>query len=261
MPKFPFVINRKSKTLKAKRIKVTADSYNLALDKVLAKHQGKWVCTTFARNLIPKNSNMIISKASPISFYPKSIILKPYKLILNTMDLITAKVEAAKQSRLKGKRLFINADEEGECIISSLPAKEADNLMAIFIAGNEQPLKDYLTNEQLPTTIEPKIEPEKKTKVSKTNKPEKVMPTTKKASKKAATKKTVKKAVTTKKVEVKKSIAPVKLGKQVTLAIKEIIKRVEKGEKAYNKDSKPLPAGYLNKMVDKTKEILVSFAS
>ena len=40
------------------------------------------------------------------------------------MDLISAKVEAAKQSREKKQRVYINVDSEGECSLSAKAGKE-----------------------------------------------------------------------------------------------------------------------------------------
>jgi hypothetical protein len=163
------------------------------------------------------------------------------------MDLISAKVEAAKASRDKRKKMYINVDDEGECIISSIPAKDTDKIQAVFVNGSQVPLEDHLTN-----INETKQETKMETKTAKKSAPAKKTAAKKVEPAKKATAKPAKKVAA-------KGAAPAGLGKQTTLAIKDIIKRVKAGEKAYNKDVKPLPIGYLEKMVDKNKEIQVQF--
>ncbi len=105
MKRYPFVINRKQPRA---TVQVTeASNYNVALNKVLELHPGKRVSTKFAKNVerfhnaLPSLMETVIDadKIKPFKY-------KPFKQILNTMDLITARVEAAAQS-LKEKKFTL----------------------------------------------------------------------------------------------------------------------------------------------------------
>lgn len=212
---YPFIINRKAKSLRAKRVKVEANSYEEALNKVLAVNPGKWVTTTYARNLIVVDFS-IAEKAALQSktTIPKigRIYCKPFKHITNTMDLITAKVDAAALSRKKGKKLYINVDSEGECIIESLPAKKQEDIMAVFIAGNEVKLEDHVTmvvDEVKTSASQPATKKTKEVVKKEKTKKVKTMATVKTAVKKTAKK--VAKKVTKKTAPAKKDTREIKI--------------------------------------------------
>lgn len=129
---FPFVVRGPTDKLR----KVEAIDYPNALNKVLALNQDKFVTTTFARNtagikIQPRPVAVKVAK-------PKNQI---FKLIINTMDLQTARKEAAEQSKVSKKKLYVNIDGEGECIIESVPSKKTDQVMAAFINGKEVSLE------------------------------------------------------------------------------------------------------------------------
>lgn len=72
-----------------KVIKVTASGIKNAINRITSKHQNKFINITHAKN----------------------------------MDLISAKVEAAKLSRSEHKKKYIIVDDEGECFIDNAPLK------------------------------------------------------------------------------------------------------------------------------------------
>lgn len=70
-----------------------------------------------------------------LALYPAKYLQLKLKYI---MDLITAKVEAAALSIKKGKRTYINLNEEDEeCEVSLSPDSKKENILAVFAAGNE----------------------------------------------------------------------------------------------------------------------------
>lgn len=241
--KFTFVVENDSGRRKV--VKENADGLANALNKVLSKHPGKVVITN--------------------KFY-------------TFMDLITAKVEGLKESKLKRSTIFINVfptghKYEGDCYF----AKKADKTtQAILKHGSEVKLdsdegKELLSTETkvVPLKVEEGNEGENKksstvkkvsTKNNKTMATAVKTPAKKTASKTAAKKSTGKKVAAKTPVEKKeKEVVKPKAGQKL-MTIKEVIKIVTKGEqKAWNKDDKPLPIGYLTKMADHNKEIIVSF--
>lgn len=130
--KFPFVVRGPTDKLR----KVEADTYPHALDKVLALNPDHFITTTFARNVAG-----IKIQPLPVPVQVERKKNQIFKLIINTMDLQTARAEAAKQSKETKKKLFINIDGEGECIIESVPSKQADLVQAAFVNGKEVPLE------------------------------------------------------------------------------------------------------------------------
>lgn len=72
-----------------KVVKVKANGIKNAIDRVTSKHQNKFINITHAKN----------------------------------MDLISAKVEAAKQSRAERRKIYIIVDDEGECELNHAPLK------------------------------------------------------------------------------------------------------------------------------------------
>jgi len=124
------------------------------------------------------------------------------------MDLITAKVDAAKQSREQKKRVYIIVDGEGECTLATTPK---DGAITVYANGSEVALESDIKE----STTQPIV------KKSKTQKTTAMETTAKKAAKKVA-KKEVKKAaakkVAPKKEAPKKEARPSNLiGKATTL--------------------------------------------
>jgi len=102
------------------------------------------------------------------------------------MDLITAKVEAAKLSRTEKKKMYINVDADGECTVADKPKEP----ITAYANGSEVALESNLEV----STAEPKM---KKSKQS--NKKVMAEVATKKApAKKAAAKKEAPKKVAAK---------------------------------------------------------------
>jgi hypothetical protein len=247
--KFTFVVENDSGNRKV--VKEQADGLTNALNKVLSKHPGKIVITN--------------------KFY-------------TFMDLITAKVDGLVKSKQDRSTIFINVfptghKNEGDCFF----AKKPDNTtQAILKHGSEVSLdseegKELMGTEETPATKTPKTKVASKveegdttvTKTSSTkssNKNNKTMATAvknpaKKTAKKATAKKSAEKKVAAKVTTTgEKKEAPKPKAGQKLMSVKEILKTIAKGEqKAWNKDGKPLPVGYLTKMADHNKEIIVSF--
>jgi hypothetical protein len=57
------------------------------------------------------------------------------------MDLQSARKHAEKDSKAKGKTLYINL-KDGECVVSETPDKDNENVMAGFSKGREIPISD-----------------------------------------------------------------------------------------------------------------------
>lgn len=106
------------------------------------------------------------------------------------MDLISAKVEAAKQSRIQKKKMYINVDSEGECTVSGKPVEA----ITVFSNGSEVALDSDIKV----STAEVKTKNKKQT----------IMATPKTAAKKAAP---------AKKVAVKEERPANQIGKATTL--------------------------------------------
>jgi hypothetical protein len=170
---YPFVVSRR------KVVKVTADSYDNALNKVLMKNPVKIITTTFAQNLAGRKH----LPTTPEELKIEHLKYKPIKLILNTMDLISAKVEAANVSKKERKRIYIYIDGEGECLLTSIQPKNKDLVQAVFVNGAEIKLEDI--EQQTISTMSTKV-------------------------KKAPVKKTAKKVTAAKKSPAKKILKPAK---------------------------------------------------
>lgn len=159
------------------------------------------------------------------------------------MDLITAKVEAAKLSREKRTQVYVNLTDDEEVEISETAGKD---VLHIFANGSE--ISEQGVGEQSET----------KTPVTKNKSTikTKINMATKKSSKKPAKK-------LGKKVEAVKNTAPKSSGKttggQQTLTIKAIREKINKGFYALNKDGKNLTPKYLEGMADQTREMAVTF--
>lgn len=141
---YPFVVSRR------KVVKIDADNYANALNKVLMKNPVKIITTTFAQNLAGRK-NLPVTIPALKAIHNK---YKPLKIILTTMDLISAKVEAASTSKKERKRIFIYVDSEGECLLTSVMPKNKDLIQAVFINGSETKLENL--EEQTITTMETK---------------------------------------------------------------------------------------------------------
>lgn len=109
------------------------------------------------------------------------------------MDLISAKVEAAKRSREEKKKIYITVDTDGECDLSNLPLK---GVYTCYSNGSEIALEhdaEVATVAPRPNKKKLPAQSEKALKlISKQNTKETIMATTKpakKAAKKVATKK------------------------------------------------------------------------
>lgn len=211
---YPFRVKKSSRTVVAK---INADCYSNALNKVLSLHPGERVKTRFALNIDGYQYPIKVDGTSPII-----IKTKPYKLILNTMDLISAKVEAAKESRAQRKKMYIIVDEEEEAIISSLPAKKKGNVtLTAFVNGSEVPLDDFgAVPESEPLETKNKL----KTKKSKTMSTEVLTPVKKVKAAKKADKKIVAVKKSAAKPAKKEVVAEVISGTSVLDAVKQFIK-------------------------------------
>lgn len=133
------------------------------------------------------------------------------------MDIISAKVEAAQQSKRSGKKVYIIADEDGECTLNNAPLK---GTIAVYSNGSE---------------VEPEAETSSPAQSPKPDKEEKKSPVKKEMEKKSApvkkgtAKKAVKK-VATKKVAAKKSSGnKFEGGKKVDISIKDMLAKTKKG--------------------------------
>lgn len=60
------------------------------------------------------------------------------------MDLISAKVEAAKKSRTTGKKQYIIVDNDAECHIKEKCPSDLETLMAVFMNGSEMNMNETL---------------------------------------------------------------------------------------------------------------------
>lgn len=174
------------------------------------------------------------------------------------MDLISAKVDAAQQSK-GGDTVYVFIQPDGEVELSTTYPKDPTSLLHAYRAGSE--LKS------LPPPPENESGSPDSTTKSKNKKQQTVMETpTKTAAKKAPAKKSAKKVA--KKVA-KKTAAktatkagkynlepgePIK-GTKKSATVKELIKLAEGGSTVYNEKFRPLPLGYLKKMADHTRVI------
>lgn len=111
MNTYPFLI-RDGPNSRVRKVEITAPNYSRALDKVLSRYPNKFIQTKFARR----------------------------------MDLISAKVKAAQQSRLNNKKVYVVVDDEGECEISNSPLTGS---LHCFLNGSEIALESKLEE---PTT-------------------------------------------------------------------------------------------------------------
>jgi len=135
------------------------------------------------------------------------------------MDLVSAKVEAAKLSKEKGMKVFINVDDDGECTLGKYDPKSTT---LCYSNGGQIPLPTSNTEE---------------TKTSE------VVKTKKKAVKKV-TKKSAKK--NDRKPE----------GKKVKIKISKAIELAKKGSSVYRaSNGSPFGLYYLAKVKDKSREM------
>jgi hypothetical protein len=222
--------------------------------------------------------------------YPGKII--NYKHSKN-MDLIEAKVQAAKVSKEQSSVVYIfNNEKTEEVELTTDCPKKKDTVLSIYEhrrQWDKSKVEEFITGVVLPTILVPTEslnqvdsgKPVKKVKdkpaimkvVKETPQQEKKELTKKlkesikmektkkkpaKAAKKVAKKVTKKtsKVVTPKKTERKpvvKATLPPHVRKSLT--VKEIIKLVKDGQKVFNENNKPLPLGYLSKMGDTSRVI------
>jgi len=140
---FPFVVRGLTDKLK----RVEADSYPNALNKVLAQNPDRFVTTQFAQRTAGLGLTTSRAAVLPVVRTPN----KRYIKFLETMDLQSARKQAAADSKAQKKKLFINVDDEGECVLSSVADKNPDNVMAAFVNGSEVAL-DEPKQEQAKTT-------------------------------------------------------------------------------------------------------------
>lgn len=181
------------------------------------------------------------------------------------MDLLTAKVEAAKESRTQKKTAYVYVEGDGECDFTLSTPDAKKEVLHAYQNGKEIPYEKKVApaakkaKSTQNTTKEPVVVTEEATqvpnqKVSSTKtKTNKVMATATKTTKKAA-KKTAKKSAPAKTAKTAVKIE----GKKKTTTVKEVLAWVKKGNRAYNKDGKPLPEGYLARMSDPAREIEVT---
>jgi len=139
---FPFVVRGPTDKLK----RVEADSYPNALNKVLAQNPDRFVTTQFAQ----RTTGTIVKR--PVVLPIVKLRNKRYIKFLQTMDLQSARKQAAADSKAQKKKLYINVDpDDGECSLSSVADKNPDNVMAAFVNGSEVAL-DEPKQEQAKTT-------------------------------------------------------------------------------------------------------------
>jgi len=100
---FPFRVRASFKSTSQKARVIKANSYRNALGLILMKYPGKVISLKHARN----------------------------------MDLISSQVEAATLSRQQKKTFYIFKDKEGECEVSKDLPKNLDDLLAVYILGEE----------------------------------------------------------------------------------------------------------------------------
>ncbi len=113
--KYPFLIRGPTKQSRRKKILIDASRLKFALLKIFALFPAKFVNTKYARN----------------------------------MDLITARVDAAKRSRADKVTIFIIVDKEGECTLSTECKKGA---YTCYRNGSEVSLPSNAET----STVEPK---------------------------------------------------------------------------------------------------------
>lgn len=238
-----FLVRSFHSRARTKGVRVIAKNFKLAKSKVLARYPGKKVNSKFAIN----------------------------------MDLISAKVEAAKVSKDERKTVYINVDKEGECYLST---KQNGTTQSVFKNGNEGTFEE-ITNDVAPaelakedkvktskklTTVESVKEAPKTVKKlsSEKIKNQKVMSTVKTATKKVAA--PTKKATPVKKLAAKttavkkpvpaKVLKPTPSGK--TMLVKEIKAAIKKGLKVVNHAGVRFTPKYIDKMADQDRAIVAS---
>lgn len=139
------------------------------------------------------------------------------------MDLISAKVEAAKVSKEKSNKQFVNVDGEGECSVGKFDPKAST---VCYSSGSQIPMP----------TNEPE---EEKVKIKKEKKVKKV--------KKVAKKKVAKKATAP-----RKAIE----GKKMKITVKKALELAKKGSQIFRaSNGSPFGKYYLDKIQNKEKEM------
>lgn len=156
------------------------------------------------------------------------------------MDLISAKVEAAKASKKSRKHCFIVVDAEGECAISEKHPGPKATIMATYLNGSEV-ATPAAPEEAVKKDVGPKTKTNKK------------MKAVKKGGKKISAKKADRKPVTGADV-VKTRIAAG--AKKQTLSIKKALELAKKGSTLYRaSNGSDLGKYYLDGYKNKEKEI------
>ena len=250
---FPFVVRGPTDRL----ARIEADNYSHALDKVLATNPDKFVTTQFAQ----RTTGAIAKR--PVVLPIVKTQNKRFILITQTMDLQTARKQAATESKAQKKKLYINVDGEGECILSSVADKNPDNVMAAFVNGNEVALDDMKQEQAKTTKVNAALMKSSKKALSKNQsnkhgddtRPTMATKKVKKVAAKAAPKKAVKKT------NGEKPVLATVTGEKKNLAVTKIIALIKAGTRVY-RQSNPNNNGILQlprlqKMANKDKEIAV----
>jgi len=157
MARYPFPIRNRGSVV------ITAPSFRLALSKICALYPNKFIQTKFAKNveqyLIRLNEKECVKVSRHNGYASGSLIededrLEDLTPKLKTklrhklfMDLLNARKEAAKKSTANnGKAIYINVDEEGECLL--MPTADTTTFAA-FKSGHEiaVPIAPQLTRQ------------------------------------------------------------------------------------------------------------------
>lgn len=189
-----------------KVIKVTAPTLSNALDRITSRHQNKFITITHAKN----------------------------------MDLISAKVEAAKQSRTEHRKVYIIVDSDGECSLNHAPLK---GVYACYNNGSEIALENdapVTTTVPRPNKKKLPVQSEKAQALiaKKTEKESAESDSTTKTKNKVATpKKKATKKVAAKKQAPAKKVAGKIEGEKKELTIKAIIDLMNKDVRVYRQST------------------------
>lgn len=197
-----------------------------------------------------------------LALYPSKFINTKHA---RRMDLINAKKQARGQSLVSnGAKVYVIVDEQtGECSVNLAPLRgrqyafqdgqEVEVSNEKFIKEKVKEVKE--TNKKIASAMETKTSTPAK-KVAK-----KVAP--KKVAKKVVAKKVAKKATpkkTTKKVATKSSAAPAGRSALKAYTIKEIRAMMGEGKALFVERGARLTPGYVAKMKDPDREILITIA-
>jgi len=157
MARYPFPIRNRGSVV------ITAPSFRLALSKICALYPNKFIKTKFAKNveqyLQRLNDKECVKVSKHNGYTSGSLITDEDRLEELTpklktklrhklfMDLINARKEAAKKSaNNNGKAIYINVDEDGECLL--MPTADTTTFAA-FKSGHEiaVPIAPQLTKQ------------------------------------------------------------------------------------------------------------------